>query len=428
MKFAIMTLALLPILAGAPAVAQPPQGAPQGAPAGRGAQPPVEIDKTAPTEDFKPSSLNQPGKQYPEVNSQRRVRTQLRAPNAQTVLINMGGVAYPMTKDENGVWTGVTNAQDEGFHYYQLNVDGVSIPDPGTQIFYGSSRWGGAVEVPAHDQDFYALKNVPHGQLREVHYFSKVANATLQSFVYTPPDYEKGTKRYPVLYLQHGAGEDEHGWGGQGFAGLIMDNLIAEGKAKPFLIVISNSYLVTGGAAAGRGRGPGPAAAPGAGRGPALAGAPGGPGRAGGGRGPMAMTDTPFEHALIEDIIPFIDANFRTLADQRHRGLAGLSMGGMLTHGITLAHLDKFSHIGMFSGGTIAASEIKDMADFKKKVTLLFVSYGSREPGSSAGQASIEALKKEGVNGVSYESPMTAHEWQSWRRSLHEFAQLAFQK
>ena len=140
------------------------------------------------------------------------------------------------------------------------------------------------------------------------------------------------------------------------------------------------------------------------------------------------MTDTPFEHALIEDIIPVIDANFRTLADQRHRGLAGLSMGGMLTHGITLAHLDKFSHIGMFSGGTIAASEIKDMADFKKKVTLLFVSYGSREPGSSAGQASIEALKKEGVNGVSYESPMTAHEWQSWRRSLHEFAQLAFQK
>jgi enterochelin esterase family protein len=142
----------------------------------------------------------------------------------------------------------------------------------------------------------------------------------------------------------------------------------------------------------------------------------------------MAMRDTPFEHALIEDIIPFIDANFRTLADQRHRGLAGLSMGGMLTHGITLAHLDKFSHIGMFSGGTIAASEIKDMADFKKKVTLLFVSYGSREPGSFGGEAAVEALKKEGVNSVFYESPQTAHEWQSWRRSLHEFAQIAFQK
>lgn len=441
MKFPIVTLALLPVLLGVPATGQ--------APAGRPAPPPVEIDKTAPTEDFRPSSLNQPGKQYPEVNSQRRVRTQLKAPNAQTVLIDMGGVRYPMTKDENGVWTGVTNAQDEGFHYYQLNVDGVSTPDPGTQSFYGSSRWGSAVEIPAHDQDFYALKSVPHGQLREVHYFSKVANATLQSFVYTPPDYEKGTKRYPVLYLQHGAGEDEHGWGGQGFAGRIMDNLIAEGKAKPFLIVISNSYLVTGGA--GAFRRPGPGAAAGGAR-PAAAGAPNapaggapagaaaggaaaggaaagaGPGRPGAGRGPMAMRDTPFEHALIEDIIPFIDANFRTLADQRHRGLAGLSMGGMLTHGITLGHLDKFSHIGMFSGGSIATSEIKDMADFKKKVTLLFVSYGSREPGSAGGQAAVEAMKKEGVNSVAYESPMTAHEWQSWRRSLHEFAQLAFQK
>jgi len=423
MKLAILTCALIPALAAVPVMAQAPPAAPA-APAGRGAQPPIEIDKTAPTEDFKPSSLNQPGKQYPEVNSQRRVRTQLRAPDAQAVRIDMGGGRYPMTKGPDGIWTGVTNAQDEGFHYYQLNVDGVSIPDPGTQIFYGSSRWGGAVEVPAHDQDFYALKNVPHGQLREVHYFSKVANANLQSFVYTPPDYEKGSKRYPVLYLQHGAGEDEHGWGGQGFAGLIMDNLIAEGKAKPFIIVISNSYLVTGGAG---GRGPGPGAAPAAARGPAPAGAPGA-GRAGGGRGPMAMRDTPFEHALIEDIIPFIDANFRTQADQAHRGLAGLSMGGMLTHGITLAHLDKFSHIGMFSGGNIAASEIKDMADFRKKVKLLFVSYGSREPGSSAGQSAVEALKKEGVNSVFYESPQTAHEWQSWRRSLHEFAQLAFQK
>jgi len=414
MRLTIPTLALLPLLASFTALAQ----APQGAPAGRGAQPPVEIDKTAPTEDFKPSSLNQPGKQYPEVNSQRRVRTQLTAPNAREVLINIGGVRYSMTKGENGVWTGVTNAQDEGFHYYQLVVDGVSIPDPGTQIFYGSSRWGAAVEIPAHDQDFYALKNVPHGQLREVHYFSKVANSSLQSFVYTPPDYEKGTKRYPVLYLQHGAGEDEHGWGGQGFAGLIIDNLLAEGKARPFIIVISNSYLVTGGAG-GRGAGPG------AGRGPATAVAPPGGGR---GRGPMALRDTPFEHALMEDIIPFIDANFRTQADQAHRGLAGLSMGGMLTHGITLGHLDKFSHIGMFSGGSIATSEIKDMAEFKKKVKLLFVSYGSREPGSSGGKDAAEALNKEGVNSVFYESPMTAHEWQSWRRSLHEFAQLAFQK
>ena len=425
MKKTVLSLALLPLLASLPGLAQAPPLAqvPQGAPAGRGAKAaPPEIDKTAPIEDFKPSALNQAGKQYPEVNSQRRVRTILRAPNAQTVLLNLGGIRYPMTKGADGVWTGVSNAQDEGFHYYQLVVDGVSIPDPGTQSFYGSSRWGSGVEIPAHDQEFYALKDVPHGQLREVHFFSKIAKESLQAYVYTPPDYEKGSKRYPVLYLQHGAGEDEHGWGGQGYAARIMDNLIAEGKAKPFIIVIGNSYI-PGTAQGGRGGPP-------AGRGPAAPGAPaagpGGPAPARGGPG-RAMTNTPFEHVLVEEMIPYIDANFRTLADQPHRALAGLSMGGMLTHGITLAHLDKFSHIGLFSGGSIPPSEIKDMADFKKKVKLVFVSYGGREPGSVNGKATAEELKKAGVNSVFYESPLTAHEWQSWRRSLHEFAQLLFQ-
>jgi len=416
MKKTVLSLALLPLLSSLPALAQ----APQGAPAGRGAQAaPPEIDKTPPIEDFKPSALNQAGKQYPEVNSQRRVRTTLRAPDAQTVLLNLGGVRYPMTKGADGVWTGVSNAQDEGFHYYQLVVDGVSIPDPGTQSFYGSSRWGSGLEIPAHDQEFYALKDVPHGQLREVHFFSKIANTSLQAYVYTPPDYEKGSKRYPVLYLQHGAGEDEHGWGGQGYTARIMDNLIAEGKAKPFMIVIGNSYI-PGTAQGGRGGPPAPAApAPGA---PV---APAGPAPARGGPG-RAMTNTPFEHVLVEEMIPYIDANFRTLADQPHRALAGLSMGGMLTHGITLAHLDKFSHIGMFSGGSIPASEIKDMTDFKKKVKLVFVSYGSREPGSVNGKATAEELKNAGVNSVFYESPLTAHEWQSWRRSLREFSQLLF--
>jgi enterochelin esterase-like enzyme len=390
---------------------------------GPGAPPPVEIDKSAPVEDFKPSELNAMVngqlRQYPEVNSQRRVRTRLRAPDAQTVLLDISGVRYPMTKGADGWWTGVSNAQDEGFHYYQLNVDGVNVPDPGAQMFYGASRWGSGVEVPAHDADFYAVRNVPHGNLREVHFFSKIANATLQCYVYTPPDYEKATKRYPVLYIQHGAGEDEHGWGGQGHAGLILDNLIAEGKAKPFLMVIGNSYI------------PGMSAGPGAvpGRGAAPAGQPGAaapaPGR--GGRGPgFALTNTPFEHVLIEELIPFIDANYRTIADQPHRGMSGLSMGGMYTHGITLAHLDRFAYIGMFSGGSIAPSEVKDMADFKKKVKLVFVGYGSRENGAS-GKANVEELKKAGMNAVYYESPLTAHEWLSWRRDLHEFAPLLFQ-
>jgi len=413
------------------AIAQPPQAG-----RGRGQQPPVEIDKTAPVEDFKPSALNAvvngQTRQYPEVNSQRRVRTRLRAPDAQSVLFDIGGVRYPMTKGEDGFWVGVSNAQDEGFHYYQLWVDGVSVPDPGALMFYGANRWGSGVEVPAHDEDFYAMKNVPHGNLREVHFFSRIANATLQCFVYTPPDYEKGSKRYPVLYIQHGAGEDEHGWGGQGHAGLILDNLIAEGKAKPFIMVIGNSYIPGTGGGRGAvpgGRGAGPAAQP---AGPVPAGQPGGaapaagPGRGGpGGRG-FTMTNTPFEHVLIEEMIPFIDANFRTLSDQPHRAMAGLSMGGALTHGITLAHLDRFAYIGMFSGGSIAASEIKDMADFKRKVKLVFVGYGSRENGA-AGKANVEDLKKSGINSVYYESPLTAHEWLSWRRDLHEFAPLLFQ-
>jgi len=138
------------------------------------------------------------------------------------------------------------------------------------------------------------------------------------------------------------------------------------------------------------------------------------------------MTDTPFEHVLIEEQIPFIDANFRTIPDQAHRGLSGLSMGGMYTHGISLAHLDKFAYIGIFSGGSIATSEIKDMAEFKKKVKLVFVGYGSRENGAS-GKANVEDLKKAGINAVYYESPLTAHEWLSWRRDLHEFAPLLFQ-
>ena len=198
-----------------------------------------------PVEDFKPSSLNQPGKQYPQVNSERRVRARVIAPQAQSVTFDfLGGTKYPLTKDEDGAWVGVTRPQDEGFHYYQLVIDGAQVPDPGSLYFYGGNRWGSGLEVPAHDQDIYALKDVPHGDLRQALYYSKSAEAALRCFVYTPPDYEKDqSRRYPVLYLQHGGGEDENGWGSQGHAGLIMDNLIAEGKCKPFIIVMANSYV-----------------------------------------------------------------------------------------------------------------------------------------------------------------------------------------
>jgi alpha-N-arabinofuranosidase len=362
-------------------------------------------------EDFKPSSLNQPGKQYPQVNSERRVRARVVAPQAQSVVLEfLGGAKYPLTKGDDGAWVGVTRPQDEGFHYYQLVIDGAQVPDPGSLYFYGGSRWGSGLEVPATDQDFYAVKDVPHGDLRQTLYYSQSAKANLRCFVYTPPDYEKDqSKHYPVLYLQHGGGEDETGWGSQGHTGLIMDNLIAAGKARPFIIVMANSYVP---GVAGPGRGPAPA---------------GGPGRGGpGGRGGFSFNFSAFERVLIGDLIPFIDANYRTLADQPHRAMAGLSMGGMQTRAITLTNLDKFSHIGIFSGGSIGMSNITEIAGFKQKVKVVFVSYGSRENGA-AGKANVAALQQAGINSVFYESPNTAHEWLTWRRSLHEFAPLLFQ-
>src|ERR1035437_2091067 len=365
-----------------------------------------------PAEDWKPATSNQPGKQYPQVNSEGRVRARVVASQAQSVMLDIGAIKYPLTKGEDGAWVGESRPQDEGFHYYQLVIDGAQVPDPGSLYFYGASRWGSGVEVLAGDKDFYAVKNVPHGQLQQTLYYSKNANAVLRCFVYTPPDYEKDlTKRYPVLYLQHGGGEDETGWGSEGHTGLIMDNLIAEGKAKPFIIVMANSYV--------------PGAA-GPGRGPAAAGATNGaPSRGVAGPGGRRFDFSAFERVLIGDLIPLIDNSYRTLADQPNRAMAGLSMGGMQTRGITLANLDQFSHIGIFSGGSIALTNITDMPAFKEKVKLVFVSYGSRENGA-AGKASVEALKQAGINSVFYESPNTAHEWLTWRRSLYQFAPLLF--
>lgn len=364
---------------------------------------------------WKPASSNQGGKQYPQVNAEGRVRARVSASKATEVALDIGGVKYPLTKGDDGLWIGESKPQDEGFHYYQLVIDGAQVPDPGSLYFYGASRWGSGVEVPAKDQEFYSLKNVPHGQLREVLFYSNSAKTNLRCFVYTPAEYEKdASKRFPVLYLQHGGGEDETGWGRQGRTGLIMDNLIAEGKSKPFIIVMANSYVP--GADFGFGpRGTNRAAADGKNYTRPIQG-PGG----------RSYDPAAFARVLIEDLIPFMDANFRTMADQPHRAMAGLSMGAMQTHAITMANVDKFSHIGMFSGGNIAPEEIADAAAFKEKVKLVFMSYGGRENGTGA-KRSVEALKQAGINAVYYESPATAHEWQSWRRSLHEFAPLLFQ-
>jgi enterochelin esterase-like enzyme len=389
---------LMPLLVGQLALAQTKE-------------PPPAADQTAaPVEDFKPASSNQPGKQYPQVNSERRARFRIVAPQAQSVRVpEWGGIT--LTKGEDGAWVGTTRPLDEGFHYYRINIDGADVPDPGSKFFYGAGRWGSAIEIPAQDEDFYALNDVPHGQLRENLYFSKSTDKMRRCFVYTPPDYDKDTKvRYPVLYLQHGAFEDETGWGNQGRANLILDNLIAAGKARPLIIVMDNG----GNNFAGGPR----------------RGAPPAPGGAGGAPGRPRFDFSAFAKIMTEELIPFIDSNYRTLADQPHRAMAGLSMGGAQTRQITLANLDKFSHIGLFSGGSIAPDTpaLADPAAFKEKVKVLFVSYGSREAGGAAtAKANREALERLGIKRVYYESTDTAHEWQTWRRSLYQFAPLLFQ-
>ena len=371
MKTTLTLLALASLLAGQLGIAQTEQ----------------------PADDWKPATTNQKGKQYPQVNSEGRVKFRIVAPQAQNVTVSFRD-SSPFVKGEDGAWIGTTRPLDEGFHYYTINIDGAEVPDPNSMYFFGAMRWGSGVELPAHDQDFYALKNVPHGTLREILFYSKSTDSVRRAFVYTPPDYDQNLdQRYPVLYLQHGWGENEYGWGAQGCANLILDNLIAENKTRPFIIVMI--YGMTNEIRFG---------------------------------GLRNFDIGPFETVLVNELIPFIDANFRTRSDQPNRAMAGLSMGGMETKQITLKHLDTFSHIGLFSGGSIRPDDISDMAAFKAKNKLVFVSYGSREQrGATSGKENADALKQAGINSHYYESPNTAHEWQSWRRSLYHFAPLLFQ-
>ena len=383
------------------------------------------------TEDFKPASTNQEGKQYPMVNSQRMVRAQISAPEANSVKLDIGGVKYEMKKDANGVWTGESAPQDEGFHYYQLNIDGASVPDPGSKYYYGASRWGSGIDIPAADEDFYTVKNVPQGSVNEVYYYSSVTQQMRHGYIYLPAEYYANpTKKFPVLYLQHGMGENETGWGAQGKTGIIMDNLIAAGKAVPFIIFMDNGLnarkpgeqpMGFGGPRPG-GQRPQGGARPAGGQRPRMSGAD---------FAKMARRmGGAFEEVLIKDIIPMVEKNYRVIADADHRAMAGLSMGGMQTHGITLNNPRTFAYVGIFSGGTIGADELTDVPDFKATNKVLFMSAGGKEKGMAEGEGSVinaaEGLKKIGINAHSYISPETAHEWQTWRRSLYQFAQLLF--
>jgi enterochelin esterase-like enzyme len=359
-------------------------------------------------EDFKASSLNQPGKDFPQVNSQGSVRASILALNASKVQLDIGGVKYDMVKDNNGVWTGESAPQDEGFHYYQLNIDGASVPDPGTLYFYGAGRLGSGIEIPASDKDFYALKEVPHGLVSENIYFSKLTNSFRRCFVYTPANYNENTKtRFPVLYLQHGSFEDETGWSVQGKANLILDNLIAGKEAVPMIVVMDNGYAYK---------------------------------NQGSTENKPAQPASVFEDVMINEIIPMIDTKFRTISDREHRAIAGLSMGANQTMRIAVNHLDKFAYYGGFSGTSnypssdeidpvaFLGGKFNDAKAINKQLKVLWLGLGTKEPNpfpSSIG-AFRAMLDKQGIKHVFYESKGTAHEWLTWRRSLHQYASLLF--
>lgn len=349
------------------------------------------LDNAEVKEDFVPSVKNQPGQQYPMVNSQGYARFRVEAPDAKSVIVSLGLGGQGGTvlhKDKDGVWTGTTDGpMDEGFHYYHLTVDGGVVNDPGAQNYYGSVRWESGIEIPAHDQDFYAVRDVPHGQVVQVLYPSPSTDATRTAYVYLPPQYD-GKKKFPVLYLQHGWGEDETAWSRQGHANLIMDNLIAENKCVPFIIVMT--YGMTNEVKFG---------------------------------GLRSFNFKEFETVLVDELVPFIDANFKTIPKKSSRAMAGLSMGGMETKNITLARPEVFGYYGLLSGGTYAPEDIKT-AD---QVKVIFMSCGSKEFPDGILKAT-EDLKAAGHNAVGYVSEGTAHEFLTWRRSLREMAPLLFRK
>ena len=365
------------------------------------------------SDDSQPAASNVMNAQYPRIHADLRVTFRVTAPGAQKVQVQPGGAdnglgkgPFDMVRDDKGVWTVTIPPAVPGFHYYWLLVDGFAVNDPSSETYFGWGKQTSAVEVPEKGVDFYDAKDVPHGEVRLRLYRSKTTGLWRRAYVYTPPGYDNGRTRYPVLYLQHGAGEDAAGWTKQGRANLILDNLIAAGKAKPMIVVMETGYATKAGAA--------PAAS--------TAGPP--------------RTPNAFEDVVLNDLIPMIDATYRTIGDREHRAMAGLSMGGMQTLQIALSHLDRFAWIGSFSA-PLRSFEVKssyngvfsDPAAFNKKVRLLWIGAGTAEESMHQGaRAMHDALDQAGVKSVFFESPGTAHEWQTWRRDLRDFAARLFQE
>ena len=372
-------------------------------------------------EGTKPASTNIPGADYPRIDSLSRVYFRFRAPEATSVSVSLGNVA--LTKGEDGFWTGITKPQDPGFHYYSLKINGVEVADPLSETFYGASKVMSGIEIPERGVDFYDVKNVPHGEVRSFWYWSKTFGETRHAYIYTPPGYDRDKKkRYPVLYLQHGMGEDRRAWPNQGRTNFILDNLIAEGKAKPMIVVMEDGGIARGFGTPIRDK-----------SGKILPRPEGqGPGRRGGqGQGPNFWDE--FTETIITDIIPAIDEHFRTIPNRENRAIAGLSLGGTQTYQISQANLDKFANIGILSApfgfpgvetgynGLLAKPD-----EFNKQVKVFFISMGSKE-GPNTGRTIHETLDKAGIHNVYFEAPGTAHEFQTWRKSLYHLAQLLFQ-
>jgi enterochelin esterase-like enzyme len=374
--------------------------------------------------DFRPAETNVWGAEYPRVDGAGKVELRIKAPDATKVRVSFwSGPKLDLAKQPDGTWTAVTPPLVPGLHYYMFNVDGAEVADLGSHLFFGGGKHASAVEVPEAGSTYYSIQPVPHGQVREVWYDSKVTGTWRHALVYLPPGYDEQVKRrYPVLYLQHGGGEDETGWIRQGRANFILDNLIAAGSSQPMIVVMAYGYARRAGQPV-----------------PDLTGKPpGSPERA------KVMLDmaSAFAADVTEALIPFVDSTFRTLADREHRAMAGLSMGGMQTFHVTLNHLDLFSYIGGFSGAagaqmmgeqkwdakTAYNGAFADPAAFARKVRLLWLGVGTDEPermrdGIRGLHASLTEAK---IPHVYWESPGTDHEWQTWRRDLKDFAPRLF--
>ena len=355
----------------------------------------VAADNYVPKDDWVPNPKNQPGQEYPQVNSEGFARFRVEAPDAKSVIVSLGlggRGGTVLRKDKDGVWVGTTEGpMDPGFHYYHLTIDGGVVNDPGTHNYFGSCRWESGIEIPAPDQDFYALRtDIPHGNITQVRFYSPSLGKMQVANVYLPNGYGKLVKgkqeRYPVLYLQHGWGENETSWPVQGHTGEIMDNLIADGKIKPFIVVMA--YGLTNDFKFGTiGK----------------------------------FTAEEFEKVLVDELVPFIDKNFLTKADKWNRAMAGLSMGGMETKLITLRRPEAFGYWGLLSGGMYLPEEIKD----PKCVKYIFEGCGSKENPDGINK-SVEALKAAGFNAEGLVSEGTAHEFLTWRRCLYQMAQSLF--